>query len=247
MLDFNEISFELKPIIDKYYLKYGEASCQHSFASSFCLQGKYNDYFCEKDNYLYIVRLGVSDEHKRVYLFPMGDKNDIQGVKNAVDNILDDAREHNKKVCFEDITESSMNILKEYYADRFTIDDNRDMYEYIYDINKVNTLQGSDYQSKRNLINKLVREYGDSMLVEDVSRDNLSAIDKYYKEWLAKHDSAILLGNEVKEFQLVIDNYDKLNMVGIVISVKDKIIGFNVGARISEDTYDGMIQKGDAE
>ena len=113
MLDFEQISFNLKDTVDKYYSKYGEGSCQHSFTTSFCFNSKYDDRFCEKDSYLYILRNGLRNDTYRTYLFPMGEKGDKDLVKSAIETVVEDAHSHNKKVMFNSITESSKNIIEE--------------------------------------------------------------------------------------------------------------------------------------
>ena len=98
MLNFENISFGLRDLINSYYFKFGESSCQHSFASSFCLYSKYKDMFFEDDGVLYVNRSGLNDDVYRVYLFPMCDRNDVDKVKIAVENIISDAKYYNKKV-----------------------------------------------------------------------------------------------------------------------------------------------------
>lgn len=245
MIEFKNIDLNFKNLVNNYYIKYGEGSCQHSFASSFCLKNKYNDMFAEKDNVLYICREGISNEHDRVYLFPMCDKTDEFKVKNAILEIIDDAHYYNKKVKFQTITNSSKEILTDLFKDKFEIDDCRDLYEYIFDVEKIASLQGNNYQSKRNIINKLIKTYN-NITIKEIEEYDIHELKKVYEEWMGNHKEidAHIATNEIKEFEIAISNYKELDLIGVCIYIDDKIVGFNFGSIISNDTYDGMVQKG---
>ena len=246
MIEFRNIDISLKPIIDRYYCKFGEGSCQHSFATSFCLKNKYNDMFAEKDDVLYILRDGISNDKERIYLFPMCDRDNIDKIKKAIIEIIDDAHYYNKKVKFQTITKANKDLLSELYKDLFVIEDCRDLYEYIYSADKIANLAGSQYQSKRNIINKLYNTYS-NMKVKIIDSNDNEAIKKLYLNWIDNHFNVDehVVNSEIKEFNLAIDNYEKLGLVGICIYIDDSLAGFNFGSIISNDTYDGMVQKGD--
>ena len=246
MLEFRNVSLNLKSIVDKYYNLYGEGSCQHSFAGSFCLQSKYKDSFCEKDNVLYICREGISDNNYKAFLFPMCDRDDKQLIKMAIDNVLEDAHRSGKKVIFNTITKTCKEILVSLYDEKFSISDCRDYYEYIFDISKIANLSGSLFQSKRNKINKLEKEHEGKINVTSITGTDNELLEKFYSEWLNEHGKGndSIYENEMKEFRLAIDNFDSLKLVGIKIVIDGELAGFNFGSQINADTYDGMVQKG---
>ena len=247
MLDFINISLDMKKDIDKYYLAYGEGSCQHSFISNFCLKSKYNDMFCEQDDILYIKRLGLCTDIYDVFLFPMCDKSNINNVKLAILNVIDTTHKNGKKVRFETITDTSYNFLSKYFDNLFKFTDCRNYYEYIYSIDKISELKGSLYQSKRNSINKLFKQYGDKLVVKKIENIDLDFIKKFYYEWTNKKESKdddYNNDDEKEAFNLILQNYFIFDLVGIVVYIDDNVIGFNIGSKISNYTYDGMIQKG---
>ena len=246
MLDFIDISLEMKPIVDRYGFEYGKGSCQHSFASSFCLQNKYHDKFVEKNDFLYTFRSGISDEKERVYLFPLGNLENENGIKEAISEILDDAHKNNSKVLFKTINETEKDVLYKYFSDKFNIEDSRDYYEYIYNTSDLAKLAGTTFQQKRNAINKLIKTYGESLVIKKIEEDDIDKIKKFYYKWIEKVDDyhRSYIKTEVTEFDLAIENYKILELLGIVIYVDNEVIGFNFGSKVSDDTYDGMIQKG---
>ena len=249
MLDFRDISFDFKPIIDKYYNLYGEGSCQHSFAASFCLQSKYKDKFFEKDDVLYINREGLSDNEYKAYLFPMCDRGNTDLIKKAIDNIFEDAHSKGKKVCFNTVTKLCKDKLVTLYADKFMIIDCRDYYEYVFTTSKIANLSGSFFQSKRNKINKLEKEHCENIVVDSLNKQDKMALEQFYIEWLNEHgnNNERVFETEMKEFRLAIENFEELNLIGIKIIIDGELAGFNFGSRISANTYDGMVQKGDVK
>lgn len=246
MLEFRNVSLDLKPVVDKYYNKYGEGSCQHSFAASFCLQSKYSDRFCEKDNVLYINREGLSNNEYKAFLFPMCDRNDKELIKTAIDNIVDNAHAEGKKAILNTITKECKEIITSIYGDKLSISDCRDYYEYIFEISKIANLSGSLFQSKRNKINKLEKEYENRIVETPITGQDSALLENFYSEWLKEHgtDNSVVFENEMKEFRLAIDNFDELKLIGIKITIDGELAGFNFGSQVNADTYDGMVQKG---
>ena len=96
MLDFKPITLEDKERIDKYSFKYAENSCQHSFVSMYAHFGKYGDSFAEKDGWFYICRTRMGTDRQKVYLCPMGDRSDAEGMHTAINDLLADASEEGR-------------------------------------------------------------------------------------------------------------------------------------------------------
>lgn len=246
MLNFRSIALDMKDLIDKYYSAYGDGSCQHSFATSFCLNSKYGDMFCEKDGYLYIKRSNLCTDDKNIYLFPMGVENDDK-IKIAIDNVISDAHENNKKVEFNSITEKAKDILSKFYADRFVIEERRDLYEYIYNVQDLAYLEGSKYYNKRNEVRSFLRKYEGHVLIEELKAEDIENVKKLSREWLLHDDHRMedkQLQMENKALNIVFDNYEKLGIMGLTIYIDDDLAGFIVGVKLNDLYVDAMIEKG---
>ena len=250
MLDFQNITLGLKPMIDKYYYLYGEGSCQHSFAANFCLQSKYLDKFCEKDGVLYVNRDGLSDDKYKVYLFPMCDRDNKTMLKTAIDNIVEDAKSSGKNVKFETITEKCKDIINELYPNKFEIEDCRDLYEYIYEAQTLMELPGSTFLSKRKNINKFFREYADRLVIRTIEERDIPNAKELHMKWLNVDEERLKdkqLSLEIEALHLALDNFEALKLRGIVVYIDDVLVGFAFGSKVSDDYFDGMIEKGDVK
>lgn len=248
MLSFETITLKQKPVFDAYLRRYGEGSCQHSFVSMFCMSEKYGDMVCQKGKYLYILRSNQCTDNQRVYLFPMGDSTDRDGLAQAIREILDDAHAHSARACFRTVTQNAKNLLLELFPGQFQIEYCRDYAEYLYTHDKLANLPGSEMASKRHDINTFYRCFGDRTVIEPIRPAHLDGILEFQKYWLEDY-----LGG-VEDVQLEYENlaihrgishFVELGLSGIVVFVDGKMVGYSYGAPLSDTHYDVIIEKGD--
>lgn len=245
MLDFAKIELSQKEQVDNYYRRFGEGSCQHSYATSFCFDSKYDDYFCIKDNYLYTLRNGISDEIYRTYLFPMGNTSDINEIKKAIENIIEDAKHYSKKVKFQSISENAKKILEDLYSDEFVIEDRRDLYEYLYKYETIAIMEGSYFKAKRNEIRKFFKTY-ENTTIKKITEDDVSNIKNLHKLWINESEqrqSNIQLDYEEIALDRALQHYTELGLDGIVISCDGNPAGFVFGVKLNDEVFDFMIEK----
>ena len=249
MLDFQPLTLDMKAMIDGYTFKYGENSCQHSFVSSFCLNEKYGDMFCERDNFLYTLRSKKCRENERTYLFPLGDKSNLKNVKNAVENILLDSHKNNSTVKFETVTESSKDILKILFSEKFLVESSRDFAEHILLNEKLATYSGSDMAIQRWKYRRFLRSYGDKVSVTKINAGDIDALKEFQSEWLKLKMSKVdnpeqirQLQNENDGVQVALNNFSRLGLTGIIVKIDGKIKGFSYGSRLSENCMDGIVE-----
>ncbi len=254
MLNFLPLMLDMKDMIDSYTFKYGENSCQHSFVSSFCLNGKYGDMFCESGNFLFTLRSKLCSDKECVYLFPHGDFEDVDGIKNALQKIFDDAHEKNCRVKFETLTERAKNVVEKLFPGKFLVESSRDYGEYVYKIEKLINMRGGEFVKKRNNIHKFLREYNGRIRCEKIKPEHISEIKKFQDKWLFEkfffeQNSAHqeLLKHENEEINIALENFELLKLFGIVIFIDDKISAYAVASTLSENCIDEIIQKGNME
>lgn len=249
MIDFVKIPLESKEKVDSFFCRFGEGSCQHSYATGFCFDTKYDDYFCIKDDFLYTLRQGISDDIYRTYLFPMGDLNNTDGIKAAIENIISDAKSYNKKVKFQSISENAQSILKKLYGDKFTIEDRRDLYEYMYKYETIAIMEGSHFKAKRNEIRKFFKDY-ENIVVKKIDKADVTNIKNLYKLWVDADEgrqSNTQLDYEEIALDRALEHYDELGLDGIVIYCSDELIGFVFGVKLNDEVFDFMIEKANAK
>ena len=251
MLDFQPVDLSMKELVDSYTFKYGEGSCQHSFVSSFCLNHKYGDMFCEYDGFLYTLRSRLCTDDERVYLFPHGDRSRI---RSAIQNVIDDAHEHNMRVRFETLTESAKNLVCELFPGKFTAEANRDYSEYFYRTEELINLPGHTFESKRREIRKFFKDYEGRYEVLRISPEHIDMIRDFHKKWIegkthSVHDISYQQGlvNDKDSLQLELNHFFELGLDGIVIFIDGVLCGYVFGVPLNNECFDGIAEKGNAD
>ncbi|MEA4948217.1 MAG: phosphatidylglycerol lysyltransferase domain-containing protein, partial [Petrimonas sp.] len=242
------VTLEHKKMIKPYLYKYGEGSCQHSFAAMFCMSGKYGDSVCEKDGWLFIHRAGISSKSERAYLFPMGDISQESRLKVAIEAIIEDAHHHGAAVRFETLTASAKDTVVKLFPDRFSVTPLRDYAEYIYTYDKLANLPGHKLQDKRYDIRTFYRSFCSRTRIEKIEEKHLDEIRSFQKMWLDNRLNGVedvQLEHENIAIQLGLSNFAQLELSGIVIYIDNVMCGYAYGAPLAENSYDVIIEKGD--
>ena len=66
----------------------------------------------------------------------------------------------------------------------YTVEGDRDCYDYVYDADKLRTLSGKIMHKKKNLLNKFMKEYDGRYAYETLGPDNIEEIEQFHEKWL---------------------------------------------------------------
>ena len=249
MLDFQTLRPELSTDLAPYYQKFGENSCQHSFISSYCMEGKYGDRVCVKDGFLYTLRALTGSDRERIYLFPLGDLEDEAAAKAAVCEVLSDAGAHDASVCFKTITARAAAFLEKHFGDRFLIEEVRDYAEYLYTYEKLANLPGHEMASKRYDIHTFERHYEGRYEVRTIeTEEQIDAVRAFQEWWLREkedHEEDVQLELENEAIDRGLTHFFELGLAGIMVYVDGEVAGYAYGAPLSPECFDVIIEKGD--
>lgn len=247
-MEFEAVTLAKQQIIQPYLYRYGAGSCQHSFASMYCLADKYGDSFCEKDGWMLFYRAGISTPAERKYLMPMGDRTDREGLKRAIGAILEDAHSHHASACFQTLLEADKEAVLLLYPGMFEAEAKRGYFEYIYSYERLANLPGSDMASKRYDANLFYRTYGSRLRIERIEERHLDEIRAFQKVWLEqriKEEEDVQLQLENTAILKGLAHYQQLNMSGIAVYIDDVLCGYAFGSPLNRQYYDVMYEKGD--
>lgn len=241
-LSFSPVTLEDQSTVDYYMKNYGRSSCQHSFVALYSLNEKYDSRICEENGYLYILRKGLSTDTHRVYLAPFG-QGDLQA---AYERLLADAEVNGCKAIFQTVTRDQVDFLKDHFPGRFQYKELRDYAEYIYDSKRIATLSGGKLSDKRNKVNKLLRTYGEELCIKKISKEIISDILTFEKQWFIEnsqdHDR-LALELEARCIQKQLENYEKLELRGVAIYIHQEMVAFAYGTILNGVCFDGLIAK----
>ena len=154
------------------------------------------------------------------------------------------------KLMFGRVEEKNLALFKrcpDFRATFKKIDANSD---YVYNTESLIALAGKKLSSKRNHINKFLREYGSFEYVE-INKDNITECKRIFDEWCEKNDDCEC---EVKEecekwaCSELLDNWDRIpGLKGALIGVNGRFQAFTIGEMLNSDTAVIHIEKGNTD
>lgn len=248
MLDFRPITLEDKERIERYSFRYAQNSCQHTFVSMYAHFGKYGDSYAEKDGRLYICRTRLGTDRQKVYLFPMGDMPDVQGLRTAINELLADASREGKRAVLYTITEEAKGRLEQAFPGKFDFCEERDCFEYLYLRRKLADLSEIGFQVQRRQYRLFYRKYAGRVMVETITPKIIPQILEFQQRWMDERmlraaDAGLYEEDTAIRRELL--EYQALGLFGIVIRVDGKVAGYAFGAPVSDDCFDLLAEKGD--
>ena len=220
MLEFKPISLDDREKIENYFNFLEEPFCDFTFGNLFFWSVVENTNIAFLNDFLFIR---FFDDENFYYTFPIGNGE----IKSAFDLILEDAKLNNKKIKFVCLNKNQSKILKEIFAEKIKINKNRDGFDYVYSLEKLSSLSGRKYHSKKNHFNSFKNKY--NFIFEKINENNIEECISFAREWYSENEATPTLLREQKALECAFKNYFKLNLIGAIIKVENKIIAFCIG------------------
>ena len=141
-------------------------------------------------------------------------------------------------------------MLKDFIIEKKLVD-------YIYKVDDLIDLKGDSYKSKRNEINRFSKVYPNHRIeILDKEKHGVSVMhlfNKWVKDrttYMPKEEVEVFMdGIYFERFAIkrLMNDYNNLDIIGLVIYIDDEVKGFTVGERINEHTASVIIEKTDFE
>lgn len=235
MLNFKKPTIADREWIQRLYECSGYRGAEYTFANLYLWSYFYGE-VAEYQNHL-CQRLTFKGMHQYIYPAGCGDK------KAVLDRLWQDSREAGKPFVIRSLTRSTMAQLEMLYPGKFTYEETRNAFDYLYPIDTLCELAGKKYQAKRNHINRFV-DANPNWHTEPVTADNLDICRAVAEKWYKSHvDSEA----DHRALEKALSHYDELCFEGIILYGEDGPVGFSMGNRISHDTFDVNFEKSFAD
>lgn len=234
MIHFERLQQAQRAEYDRY-LQFSQRGCGYSFANLY-IWGRQRCAFL--NGYL---TLFSQFDRKAVYPFPVG-----QGeLKPVLDAIIEDARQRGIPCCITGMTQADCLLLEQLYPGRFRIYNDRDGYDYVYNIDDLADLKGRKFQRKRNHVNRFYDQHPHCRL-EPITAANLEAVQDMAAAWYLHRQAKDPDGDyhlEQLALMRALADPEKLGMDGLVLLEGEKILAFSMASRLSPDTMDIHFEK----
>jgi len=190
---------------------------------------QYRNHLCQ--------RLTFKGMHQYIYPAGCGDK------KPIIERLWQDSHEAGKPFVLRSLTRDTMAQLQQMFPDRFTYEETRNAFDYLYEIDTLCELAGKKYQAKRNHINRFV-EANPNWHTQVVTAENRHICLELADAWYKTHPDS---DADSRALEKAFAHFDELGFEGIILFGEDGPVGFSVGNRISRDTFDVNFEKSFAD
>ena len=246
-MEFKEINIEAKKVLDKYFDMVNYEACEYCFNTLFMWQHSYKTCYYIGDGFAVLV-----GEHKgEVFsILPLAPK---EKIPEAVQFVIDWFDTDGKKIYFRGIDKDVVKMLKEMYPGKFEYTAERDIFDYVYDAEKLRTVKGRKLSSKRNHLNFFNREYEGRVEGRLLDKEDFPECFEVMKKWnAAKSGDSDFEEGKDEEFigvKKLFDNYDaikdKLKIYGVFID--GKLEAFSMGEKINDNMALIHIEKANSD
>lgn len=240
-IQFRRPELEDKELIDFYFNKVQDRSCERTFANVYLWSRHYHAKFAIIEDTVVFTYEGSY----LAYAYPIGEKED---VKRALDFLIQYSEEQEGLLQLYCVLEEDFAQLETWYPGQFTVAYDRAQADYVYEREKLETLAGKKLHGKRNHINKFKALYED-WKYEELTDDNQEECFQMALKW--RNQNGCEEDSEKNAEMCVTLNalrlYKELGLRGGVLRVNGEIVAFTMGEPASEDTFVVHIEKAYSE
>jgi hypothetical protein len=236
---FNLHPFELedRAFLQTFLDQYRPLSCEYNFSNLFIWQNPAKlSWTMYKDNLL------IYDGIEKRCFMPVGQKLCPEELLRLSENMQDIGL----GCGFTLVTKDYIDAFPE-VKDNFIIKLDYGCTEYIYDAQKLCGLNGKKLTKKRNLISQFKRLYGDYK-IDLIKENDLQNILEFSEQLLKRKNSVPeTLCMEFEAIRQALLFFTPLNLAGLLLSIKNQIVGFAVFSPLDKSTFDIHFEKSDLE
>jgi len=232
ILSFSPVTIDDRTWVRPIVCNSGTRSADYSFANIYVWREQYK----QKVAHIEDCFVGQIELNGRLlHTFPIGAESDAQ-VKRIIDELL----ESSKPLYLSGVSPEQLEILERLYSGQFTAEPNTDLFDYVYDAEKMATFAGKKLHAKRNFVNRFLAANSEYVF-EPLTQANFSECRMTDGLWLYNKDESEFdeISGELTALEECLSNFCELNSDGglIRLSPGGTVIAFAIGERVSRDTF----------
>ena len=238
MLTFHPLTLADKEKIDRCVAAEDSRSADFNFNTFYIWDDKYRRFVADSDEYIIMLR---SDRSAPLFVWPIGGES-----APALRKMLDYCAAEGQPLCFFGLEERHAEALERLCPGQFSVTEDRDYEDYIYEAEKLSSLAGKHLHGKRNHINRFMQEH--DWRFEVLRREMFPECLSLLETWTEHTDtSAGMVGNERNAILKSFANYETLGFLGGGLYAEDRMIAFTFGEKICSDTFQVRFEKAHGE
>lgn len=244
-INWNKITLEDKQWMMPYYQYEQSNSCEVSFANNYLWAPFYDvEYAIIEDMLVFLSNGG-----KLSVSMPMAKEEASAGnLKKVILQLEEFFRQQEKPFSMHLVTHEKMQLLEELFPGKYEIIFERDVADYVYEVEQMVSLKGKKLHSKRNHINKF-KENNPGWSYETLTKENLEECIQMSGEWKkanlcgekdGKHAEFCVTTRALKQFQ-------ELGLKGGVLKDGNRVVAFTLGEELNKEMFVVHIEKAFAD
>ena len=219
---FEPVSLSHKKRIEEIRKTFGNTLYVYTFASLFAWQEDEQYEICFLGNAFIIKNGALSD---RAYLFPCGEEGD---KKKLIEALL-----QYEKPDFYSLTDDDKRFLETEFPERFSFEEFRDEFVYLYDRKEQVELEGKDFKKLRRNINS-GRSKAEKWDIEPLTEKNIERALEINQKWASSNN---ILADTLAA-KRALENFDELLMWGLLFRADGEDAAYIAGSFITPEIFD---------
>ena len=231
MIDFHSVTLEDKRWIVPLVWAEGSSSADFAFANIYMWDHAYSQYVARCGDRV-VVMLGYNDAP--FFAYPVG----TGPLAPVMDELAAYAASHGFPFVVRGVTGGHLPDLEALYPGRCGVTPDRDVWDYVYSAEKLDTLAGKHLHGKRNHIHRFESENPDWRF-SPLTPADFPACLNLLDGWIAEKGDSVDGGAEA-EYEAIrraLAHFDDLDMDGGILRVGDRPVAFTLGERVCEHTF----------
>ncbi|MHA2283486.1 MAG: DUF2156 domain-containing protein [Promethearchaeota archaeon] len=239
-----------KELFDKFFKKYPPEMSEFTFTNLFMWRNYYNFLFLESDEHLIVFSKDYfrkqkptlsKDKDKLFFLPPIGPK--------PVETIIKIFERFNEAEFHRVPQEVVDEIIKHKNSSSLNLEiiEDRNNWDYVYEVENLKTLPGNRYRQNRRWLKKFTDNYQYDFQI--ISEEVIDKVKKLQKEWwlLRGGEEDAALEEEQKAIYEALDNFTALGFKGALLCCDDKCAAYTFGEMLNPNTLVIHIEKAHME
>ena len=238
MLEFRTITPDDRDWITSILRKSDYRGCEYSFANNMAWRRLAGSQIARYGDFYLCCALETEDGIPS-FCYPAGEGDH----RTALAEMRQFSAAQGHPLVIWDVSEERLAWLSAQYPGEFTVEENRDSWDYVYHSADLASLSGRKYHQKRNFLHRFA-QYGAvyAPLTERDFDECIAFAAQFYNERLADDHSGVAE-------QFAIDTYfryfDLLGLQGGTLRAGGRLIAFTIGEPLNSDTFCVHIEKAD--
>ena len=244
-IEWKKVTLEDKELLTPYYEYEQSNSCEAAFANNVLWSPFYEMEYALVEGMLVFLtrRNGYSVS------MPMArNEETASNLEKVIHRLEEYFEENGQEFRLHLVTKEKFELLEKIFPQKFEIEYNRDVADYVYEVEQMVSLAGKKLHGKRNHINKF-KENNPDWSYETLTDENLEECLQMAEEWKTMNLCGEK-GEKHAEFcvtRRALKNYRELGLKGGVLKDGRRVVAFSLGEELNRNMFVVHIEKAFAD